>query len=129
MSYWIVKSNYLGKVVYLQDSGMLVTENCLYHGDAPGLFGPRKSAFRFECKAHASGSTVGLLGPGRGAKVVYVKTKEQVKKPSRSAWVERAIVAEVSGMLVNPCLTALITYIRELEAFISDHGLGAKKGK
>lgn len=73
MGYWIVKSGRnAGKVVYLQDQGMLRTEDQPRGG--PGYFGPKKSAFRFNTSEQAQRAVAGMLGPGRGAAAIYVET-------------------------------------------------------
>jgi hypothetical protein len=128
MGYWIVKStDHRGKVVYLQDQGMLRTEDQPRGG--PGLFGPKKSAFRFVYGEQASRAVAGMLGLGRKAMAVAVETK----KPHRSFLVDQALAdlernVEYESDLPKAylqlddcsyrCQAALIKYVRELEAFI-----------
>jgi len=132
MGYWIVKStDHRGKVVYLQDQGMLRTRTATWCGNGPGLFGPKKSAFRFVYGEQASRAIAGMLGLGRKAMAVAVETK----KPYRSFLVDQALAdlhrdvayeSDLPGAHLQPddcsyrCQAALIKYVRELEAFIKE---------
>lgn len=125
MGYWIVKSrDSRGKVVYLQDQGMLRTED-LPHG-GPGLFGPKRSAFRFASGQQAVRACSGMLGIGRHAMEEAVETK----RPHRSFLVDQAIAdlerdveyeSDLPKAYLQPddcsyrCKAALLGYIKELE--------------
>lgn len=127
MGYWIVKggTKVNGKTVYLQDQGMLRTEDQPRGG--PGFFGPKKSAFRFASGEQATRATLGMLNLGRGALPVAVETR----KPHRSFLVDQAIAdlerdveyeSDLPKAYMQPddcsyrCKAALLRYVRELEA-------------